>query len=93
MIAPVMKIEKLSPSERLILANQYRILEALHPRKMSSREADHYAAMRQIVESGDASRYGELVADMQELSATAERAVIVDKSTVMSAMKSTSGKV
>jgi|GEM_PF-2287149 uncharacterized protein YfbU (UPF0304 family) len=86
MMTPVMKLDKLSPAERLILANQYKILEALHPRKMSSREADHYAAMREIVEAGDASRYSELVVDMKELTGATSQ-VIVDKSSVVSARK------
>ena len=39
---------QLTRSERWILSNQYRLLEALHPE-----DADHYRKVREALESGD----------------------------------------
>lgn len=46
---------KLTKTERVILANQYRLLEALVPD-----EADYFAQRRQIVEKGYAIHYSEI---------------------------------
>ena len=46
---------KLSAGERIMLANQYRILEALYPR-----EAESYRQYREIVETGYELHYSEL---------------------------------
>ena len=78
-----MKPEKLSPTERIILSNQYRILELLNPRKFNSTEADHYAELRKIVESGDVARYGELSRDLKDEMAF-EQSVVIDKKNILS---------
>jgi uncharacterized protein YfbU (UPF0304 family) len=45
----------LTPAERVTLSNQYRILEKLYPD-----EAEHYAALREIVDGGYSIEYGDL---------------------------------
>ena len=50
----------LSLKERLMLANQYRILETLYPQ-----EAARFAQNRQVVEGGFTSQYDTLLADIR----------------------------
>ena len=51
----------LTLKERLLLANQYLILEKLYPD-----EAEHYAELRKVVERGYALEYIDLVEQFSE---------------------------
>jgi uncharacterized protein YfbU (UPF0304 family) len=58
----------LSPQERIILSNQYRILEALHPR-----DADAFKRMQEIVDNGYELHYDSLNVAILECKMTEEQ--------------------
>jgi hypothetical protein len=67
------KLSTLSPIQRLILTNQFRILEALYPR-----EADYFAQHRKAVEDGYTLNYDWMVSHLSEEMSEAECTEVID---------------
>ncbi len=63
---------ELSLKDRLILANQYRILQMLHEAKSEKEEADGYALWVEMLDRGYSGEYSELTTWMQKEPLTKE---------------------